>query len=669
MASARGSGLLQVIPLALALLFSSLTATAEQDLSQLSIEDLMNVRVTSVAKREQKLSESPAAVYVITQESILRSWVTSVPEALRMVPGLTVAQIDGNIWAISARGFNAQFANKLLVLIDGRSVYTPLYSGVYWEVQDLLLEDIERIEVIRGPGATMWGANAVNGVINIITAKARDTQGGLLTTGASTAEQRFAGIRFGSKLRGDAYLRVYAKYFKRDGLAYAGGQRSPDGWDATRGGFRSDWQMSQHDSLSWQGDMYQGTAGQHVTLFAQASLPYSADETVATAGGNLLGRWRRVRSERSDFSLQAYFDTARREEIALSQRVDTFDLEFQHHRLLGRRHETVSGAGCRRVTDRLRISPAIDFSSAAESTNLFSGFVQDEISFFDRRLRLTVGSKFEHNDYTGVEVQPNVRAWFAVTPRHHLWAAVSRAVRTPSQGERDVRLNLAADALPGGSLMLVSAFGNRHLVSEKLMAYEAGYRGQVSSRVSLDLATYYNHYTDISSMTQQPPRVENSPPPPHLLVPFGFGNHVRAEAFGTELAVNVNPARFWKISAAHTWLRLFLNYPSTAPATPVEQGFKGETPAQQFNLRSSVFLPHHLQFDTAGYYVGELEQQKVPAYTRMDLRLGWSPGERWQLAIGAQNLLEKQHPEFRSAFAISPTEVERSVYLKATWSF
>lgn len=591
-----GAALSRPAWLGLVCLALTLTAVAEPaDLSQLSIDDLMNIRITSVAKREQKLLESPAAVYVITQEDILHSGVTSIPEALRMVPGLSVAQIDGNIWAISARGFNGQFANKLLVLIDGRSVYTPLYSGVYWEVQDLLMEDVDRIEVIRGPGATMWGANAVNGVINIITRSSQDSQGGLVTTGASTAEQRFGGMRYGAKLRPDAYVRFYTKYFKRDGELYPGGQRSPDGWDATRGGFRTDFQTSQRDFFTWQGDIYQGTAGQHVTLVAPAPLPYSADDSVVTSGGNLLGRWRHVTSERSEFSVQTYFDSARREEIALGQRLDTFDIEFQHHWLAGQRHEIVWGTGYRRVTDQLRISPTVSFASTAEGTNLFSGFVQDEISFLDRRLRLTLGSKFEHNDYTGLEVQPNLRGWLAISRRHQLWAAVSRAVRTPSRAERDLRLNLATSPLPDGAFALVSGFGNPDLTSEKLMAYEAGYRAEVSSRFSLDLATYYNNYADLSSFALQPSRVETEPAPPHLLVPFQFGNHLRAEGFGTELAANLNPTRFWKMTAAHTWLRLMLRYPPSAPVNPVEQSFKGETPAQQFNVRSSFYLPPQLR--------------------------------------------------------------------------
>lgn len=648
----------------------SCAAVAEQtDLSQLSIDDLMNVRVTSVGKREQKLIESAAAIYVITQEDILRSGVTSIPEALRMVPGLSVAQIDGNVWAISARGFNGQFANKLLVLIDGRSVYTPLYSGVYWEVQDLLLEDVDRIEVIRGPGATMWGANAVNGVINIITRNSRDTQGGLLTAGASSAEQRFAGIRYGARLRPDADLRFYTKYFKRDGELYPRGERAPDGWDATRGGFRADFQISQRDSVTWQGDAYHGTAGQHVTLAAPALFPYTADDTVVTSGGNLLGRWRHVSSDRSDYSVQTYFDTARREELAIGQRLDTFDVEFQHHWLPGGRNEVVWGGGYRRVTDRLRASPTVIFSPSAESTNLFSGFMQDEISFLDRRLRITLGSKFEHNDYTGPELQPTARGWFELTRRHQLWAAVSRAVRTPSQGERDLRLNLASSPLPDGPFMLVSGFGSRDLTSERLMAYEAGYRAEVNSRFNLDLATYYNHYTDITSFAPLPPRIEIDPLPPHLLVPFQFGNHLHADGFGTELAANVNPTRFWKITAAHTWLRLGLHYPTSAPLTVLERNFKGETPTQQFNVRSIINLRHGLEFDVAGYYVGELPFQRVPAYTRLDMRVGWSRGEHVEFSIGGQNLLNAQHAEFRSVYAISPTEVQRNVYVKSIWRF
>ena len=655
--------------LCLALLWRPAASLAqEQDLSQLGIEELMNIKVTSVAKTEQRMVESQAAVFVITQEDIRKSGMTSIPELLRMVPGLSVAQIDGSMWAISARGFNGQFANKLLVLIDGRSVYMPIYSGVYWEVQDVLLEDIDRIEVIRGPGAALWGANAVNGVINIITKHAQETQGGLLSSGVSSAEQRFGSLRYGSRLGRRGFFRVYGKYFKRDGLAYPEGERSPDGWDVSRGGFRSDVQLRPTDSLTWQGDMYHGTAGQKADLVSVNPLLYSINDTVGTAGGNLLARWNHVSSTGSDFFLQSYFDIARRRELAISQSLDTFDLEFQHHRFLGERHELVWGLGYRQVRGRLRGSDWIRVVPEQESTNLFSGFIQDEIRMLRGRVQLTLGSKFEHNDYTGAEVQPSVRLGVTLTPRHHLWTAVSRSVRTPSWAERGVRAGLGASTLPDGTVVLVALLGNKKLVSEKLQAYEAGYRWQAGSRLSLDTATYYNSYHDLYALEMGIAFPESSPLPRHLLLPVDFGNRTPAQGYGLEVAANVKVTHFWKLTAAETWEELSFHYP-VAAQNPVERQFKGETPEQQLNLRSSFFLRHNLQFDAATFFVSRLAHQQVPAYTRFDLGLGWTVTEGLEFRVGAQNLLDNQHPEYKTVYTVVPTEIRRNVFARLTWRF
>ncbi len=484
----------------------------ERDLSQLSIEDLMNVKVTSVSKKEQKLGDSAAAIYVISQEDIRHSGMTSIPELLRMVPGLNVAQIDGNLWAVSSRGFNSQFASDLLVLIDGRTVYTPLYSGVYWDVQDLMLEDVDRIEVIRGPGAAVWGANAVNGVINVITKPAQDTQGGLISTAASTGEQRSAAVRYGGTLGSGRYFRVYGKFLKRDGLVYSDGSPSADGWDAARGGFRSDLQISGSDSLTAQGDFYHGNEGEHVTFSALDPMIYSANDLVQVEGGNLLGRWKHVSSARSDFSLQAYFDNTQREEYLLGARVSTFDLEFQHHRLLGEHQEILWGLNYRRVEDSLRGSPTVTFGQNHEGTNLFGGFVQDEIGLLSHRLRVILGSKVEHNDYTGFEVQPSARALFALTPKHRLWAAVSRAVSTPSQAERNTDLCVSSFTTPSGIATLVNFMGNPRLSSEQLLAYDGGYRWEATSRISLDLAGFYDFYHDMDAVVPGSPVMIPVPP-------------------------------------------------------------------------------------------------------------------------------------------------------------
>ncbi len=644
------------------LLLSAGCFAQERDLSQLSIEDLMNVKVTSVSKREQKLGDSAAAIYVISQEDIRHSGMTSIPELLRMVPGLNVAQIDGNLWAVSSRGFNSQFASDLLVLIDGRTVYTPLYSGVYWDVQDLMLEDVDRIEVIRGPGAAVWGANAVNGVINIITKAAQDTQGGLLSTTASTGEQRSAAVRYGGSLGAGRYFRVFGKFLKRDGLAYADGSPSADGWDAARGGFRSDLQISGSDSLTAQGDFYHGNEGQHVTVYALDPMVYSANDGVQVEGGNLLGRWKHVASARSDFSLQAYFDNTQREEYLLSARVSTFDLEFQHHRLLGQRQEMQWGLNYRRVEDVLRGSPTVIFARTQDGTNLFGGFVQDEIGLLSHRLRLILGSKFEHNDCTGFDIQPSARALFVLTSKHRLWAAVSRAVSTPSQAERDSDVTVSSFLTPPGIATLVNFMGNPRLFSEQLLAYEGGYRWEATSRISLDLAGFYDFYHDMDAVVPGSPVM--IPVPPHIVIPLDSTNQSHAHTYGGEAAFNLDVTRFWRVSVTNSHLRVSQYSPWSTPA-----GLGSESPEQQWSLRSNLHLPHHLEADVAGYSVGRLSEQQIPSYTRLDAGLSRSLGERLALSVGGQNLLQGQHPEFRSVLGVTPTEVRRNVFLKATWRF
>jgi iron complex outermembrane recepter protein len=653
------------------IVLTAAVAWAQQpELSQMSIEDLMNITVTSANKREQKLNETAAAVYIITQEAIQHSGMTSIPELLRMVPGMSVAQINASTWAISSRGSGGRFANRLLVLIDGRSVYTPTFSGVYWDVQDLMLEDIERIEVIRGPGATLWGANAVNGVINIITKKASESQGTLISTGLSLTDQRSAAVRYGGKLGQEGYFRVYGKYFLRDGLVYADGSGASDGWNEARGGFRGDYKISHRDNVTFQGDMYGGTVGQRSYLFGLNPLVSSVDEQVGLQGANLVGRWIRTSSERSEFSLQGYIDTTRRNELLIGQRVTTVDFEFQHHRALGQQHDMVWGLGYRRVDDKLRNSEWGGFIPAQQGTNLFSGFVQDEIALLKRRLRVTIGSKFEHNDYTGFEAQPNLRTWFAITPRHHVWASVSRAIRTPAQAEEDVQMNVSSGLVtPFGPMYLAKVFGNHTLTSEKLLAYEAGYRWEMSTWLTLDLAGFYNAYQDGTSAELGMPSLEMTPLPPHLLIPVELGNKNWQRAFGTETAVNVRIAKWWKVSASHTWEQINKN-PSTLGGNVAMNGqFTGDTPHQIAAVRSTFLLPRNVDIDVATYYASRIVEPQVPGYTRLDVRLGWRPSRDLELSAGGQNLLEDQHAEYTPVLGLLSTEVRRNAYMRATWHF
>ncbi len=412
-------------------------------LKQLSLEQLMNIEVTSVAKKEQKVGETAAAIFVITQEEIRRSGVTSIPEALRLAPGVTVSRIDGNSWAIGVRGFGSGLSRSVLVLIDGRSVYTPLFAGVYWDVQDTLLEDIDRIEVIRGPGGTIWGANAVNGVINIITKSATETQGLLATAGGGSEEKGFGSLRYGGKIGEDFSYRVHGKGFRRDGQ-FTPHLSDVDDWQMGQGGFRTDWSLSERDKLTFQGDIYKGYSGLR-TQVSSFSAPFSTivERDTDLSGMNLLGRWNRTLSETSNLALQIYYDRTFRREPTFQEERNTVDFDFQHRFKIAGRQELIWGLGYRFTKGDTESVPTLVISPRNRADNLFSAFLQDEIVLVEDLLRLTVGSKFEHNDYTGFEFQPSGRLLWTPAARHVLWASFSRAVRTPSRVDRDIAASSA----------------------------------------------------------------------------------------------------------------------------------------------------------------------------------------------------------------------------------
>src|SRR5882762_6305600 len=473
------------------------------DVTAMSMEDLMNMKVTSVSKHTQKVADAAAAIFVITQEDIRRSGATSIPEALRLAPGLEVARIDQNKWAIGSRGFNGRFDNKLLVLIDGRSVYTPLFSGVYWNVQDVMLEDVDRIEVIRGPGATLWGANAVDGVINVITKKAKSTQSAVVTAGAGTEERGAGGVRYGSKIGDNTYYRAYTKYFDWGPSSYPSGMTAHDGWDALRGGFRADWTPAGANSLTLQGDVYRSRFNETLTV-ASLSAPYSNTfpNDGKYSGGNILGRWNHT-SERSSMSLQMYFDnTTIADKSLFVDHQNIFDIDFQHAFHTGDSQQFVWGFGYRSIRDKNDPSFTVSLQPNQVTLNHFSTFLQDEISLVDNRLQITLGSKFERNEFTGLEVQPNARLLWNLTPNQSIWTAVSRAVRTPALTEEGLRLNSAV--IPPGTPSnptplpaVLAVFGSHQFNSEDLLAYELGYRVQATSNLSIDLATFYNNYSNL----------------------------------------------------------------------------------------------------------------------------------------------------------------------------
>jgi iron complex outermembrane receptor protein len=672
----RGSlRLAKKITLAFCLLGLTTTVWAQRpgtDLTEKSIEDLMAVEITSVSKKEEKLFQSAAAVYVITREEIRRSGLTSIPELLRLAPGLEVARIDGTKWAISARGFNGRLANKLLVLIDGRSVYSPETSGVYWEVQDLLLEDIERIEVIRGPGGTLWGANAVNGVINIITKRTQDTTGGIVTAGAGTEERGFVSFRYGGNLGDNASYRVYGKYFNRSALVDASGIGANDGQQLGRGGGRVEWQPTERDALTVEGDFYRTKLHENSTAISPAN-PFApvANRPGEFSGGHIMGRWTRAFSKRSDMALQVYYDGFSRNLFELSDHIDTFDLDFQHHVALGRRQDIVWGIGYRVVSHQVEndSSRPFQFNPSAKTVQLFSGFAQDEITLVKERLRLILGVKLEHNYLSGFEAQPSARLSWTPSRRQTAWAAVSRAVRTPARSQQDIRVNFQAFPGPGGMPIIAGVFGSASPNSEVLNAYELGYRAQPHGKVSLDVATFYNVYDRLTSFEPGLPFFEADPPPPHLVAPVYYGNLLRGETYGLEAAVNLDITRRWKLRGSYSFLRMQLHPDATSADTTSEQA-EGDNPQHQFQLHSYFNFGRKIDFDTALYYVSRLGGQQVPAYTRIDSRLGWHIAENIEASLGVHNLLNNRHPEFNGLdVSVLPSQVRRSAYGKLTWRF
>ena len=628
------------------------TKTEPRDISRLSLEELMQVEVTSVLKKSETVSGAPAAIYVLTQEDIHRSGVTSIPDALRMVPGLNVAGLNAGNWAISARGFNSRFANKLLVLMDGRSVYTPLFSGVYWDVQDTLLDDIDRIEVIRGPGASLWGANAVNGVINIITKKARDTQGGLATGGGGSEEQTFGGLRYGGTLGDDAFYRVYVKHYDRASLESQTGRSANDAMHMTQGGFRVDWDPSSINSFTFQGDVYAGDTSSVSTNRAPV------------AGGNFISTWSHTFSADSELTVRAYFDRTDRDyQRALSDRRNTADVDVQHRFALGERNEILWGGGYRYVSDETIGSHQVSFAPPDARDHIANLFVQDDITLIRDRLHFIAGAKLEHNEYTGFEFQPSARLLFTPDERQTIWGAAARAVRSPSRADIGLRAN---DGIPPSPVTSIS--GNPDFKSEDLIALELGYRIQPRPRLSFDLAAFFNIYDHLRTFEAGAPFLSASPPPAHLVVPLTANNDMQGETYGVELAASWQPLDNWRLNAGYTFLQMDLRHGFPIKDATLQAG-EGDSPRNQFHVRSYLDLPWNLQLDAALYYVGSLPDQNVSSYVRLDVRIGWRPTKDLEVSVGLQNLLERNHVEFGRNFPDPSSLIERSIYGKVSWRF
>jgi iron complex outermembrane receptor protein len=641
--------------------------TNVEPLKQLSLAELGNVEVTTVSKEPEEVWRTPAAVFVITQEDIRRSGATSIPEVLRLAPGVEVAQVDSDHWSVGIRGFGAVLASKLLVLIDGRSVYTPLFAGVYWQAQATPLEDIERIEVIRGPGGTIWGANAVDGIIDIITKSAKDTHGTTASLVGGNVEQGTGTVRYGSGNAHGFNYRVYGMGFNRGPEFHPVGTNF-DEWRMGQGGFRTDWDQNDRDTFTFQGDIYREGAGE-ATTYALYSPPsqVNAYGTADLTGGNLLARWKRVLNPGSDFQLQAYFDRTNHFEPEFGETRETFDVDFLDHLTLPGQQNFLWGLGARvSPSNLIQLVPSIDFLPQHRTDLIYSGFVQDEIAFFNHRLSLTAGTKLEHNNYTGFEVQPSGRLLWNRTPRESLWGSVTRAVRTPSRLDTDVELTDFATVTPLPVYLRVS--GNPQFQSEELIAYETGYRRLVTPHCYVDVALFYNDYNDLYSFQVGAPFLEASPAPVHAVIPLLTSNGIQGNTKGIEVSPDWKPVNWWELRASYSYLDMELENKASSNDPTSVAGYEGSSPRHQVVIQSFVNLPKKLEFDQTYRYVSALPAQTVASYQTMDTRFGWHISSELELSVGGQNLLQPHYAQFGGDPG-GPVEIKRSAYAKLVWRF
>ena len=603
---------------------------AVKSLKQLSLEELMDLEVTSVSRRAEKLTEVASAIQVVTGENIRRSSATNLAEALRLAPNLQAAQLNAYSWVIGARGFNGDFANKLLVMIDGRSVYTPLFAGVLWDVQHTLLEDIDRIEVVSGPGGSLWGANAVNGVINVITKSARDTQGTYLAAAAGSALKAGGAVRHGGRAGENLYYRVYAMHSDRDPTFLANGAEAADAWHLSQGGFRLDYLPADTRTLTLQGDLYRGT--EHTVT----------DSTVR--GENLLGRWTNELSPDSSLSVQAYYDHTWRHDVpsTVTDELTTFDLDLQHGFTLGTRHRVLWGLECRWMRDEVETgTPIVGLLPPRRDLALYSGFLQDEIDFVPDRLRLTLGTKLEHNDFSGFEIQPSARLAWTPADGRTLWAAVSRAVRTPSRFDTDYHI-------PKAPPFIIN--GGPDFDSEKLIAYEIGGRVQPRANLSLSLAGFINEYRDLYNVQT-------------AAFPLTIENGAQGRSWGVELSGTWQPADWLRLRGGYNHIEKDLESKPGHVAAANVLASLGHDPRDQVSVQVMMELRPGLQCDLTARYVSALPDPTVPAYLAADLRVAWTVG-RWEWSVVGQNLGDRRHPEFGTF-----QEIPRSVHGTIVWRF
>jgi iron complex outermembrane receptor protein len=652
----------------------STSAPSQNGLADASLEELMNIQVTSVSKKAQPLSSAAASVFVISAEDIRRSGITVIPELLRLAPGVQVARLSSGSWAIGIRGFNDEYSNKLLVLIDGRSVYNVFYTGVYWDTLNLAVDDIERIEVNRGPGAAMWGTNAVNGVINIITKSAKSTHGGLVVGGAGSEVTSGEMVRYGGEIGGADY-RVGVQNSQFDPLQVVGSIDPSRGWINRNGSLRADWDISTHDSLMVSGDIYQSNLGLVVPdgTVASPNAPPGNDKT-DTVGGNVVARWEHIVSDTSSIEVRFSYDHSTRNDPQANISFTTFDYGVQQHLRAGRRHDFIYGLSYRETSDHTTPTPVLSTNPLHDSRAEVALFAEDEIALIPDKLHFIVGAQESHTENLGFAIQPTGRLLWSPTGNLSSWVAVSRAVRLPSVVETGLSLYEAAITVPSGATLIPSFTAVPHVIgnpaerSETVLAYEAGQRVQASKRISFDLSTFYNVYQHLSSYSTGAPLFQYASGIPYLEIPITAGNQRHGESYGTELAITWNTTSRWRLTGGYDWLRVETrSYPGDVSTDQLRTS--SATPHHQWQLRSNFDLTRKIQIDTALYYTAAMLQTGIPQHLRGDLHISWRPLPKIEFSIGVQDAFEANHVEYESTRFNQISEVPRNVYSKVTWRF
>jgi iron complex outermembrane receptor protein len=638
-------------------------------LKELTLEQLGNVEVTTVSKEPEEVWKTAAAVYVITNEDIQRSGATTIPDVLRLAPGVEVAQIDSHSWSVGIRGFGGNLSRNVLVLIDGRTVYSTLFAGTYWEVQNVVMEDVDRIEVIRGPGGTIWGPNAVNGVINIITKSSRDTHGAMVNAGGGNAEQGFLNARYGGGNSRGLDYRIYELGFDR------GPEYHPDGinfdrWRAMQAGFRSDWAKDARDNFTFQGDIYDEGAGTAQTV-ANYTMPYSQNlyATEPRSGGNILGRWQRVYKEGEDFQLQIFYDRTNRYDPNFTDLRNTYDIDFLDRFRLPGRQQISWGFGARwSLGYNSIVVPGLTFLPEHRTDRLVTAFLQDEIALIDKRLTFTFGTKFLETNFTGWQLQPTARLLWTPTNKQSFWVAFTHAVRTPSDVEENfTELEYTGQTVDG--LPLFGRFNpNPNFRSEELNGYEAGYRLLLRKSLYFDIAAFYNHYGDLLSEDITGAPYVQASPGPVIILPAQLGNGLVGTTKGIEFAPEWRPLPFWRLRASYSYLQMDINKPANSPDAETPSTIVGSSPKHQIAVQSKLDFAKVFSFDLTYRYVDALPALTMPSYSTGDARFAWQVRRQFKLSVVGRNLFQPHHFEDGGVDPGPNIAIQRSVYGQITWT-